>query len=261
MFYSVDVLRALRLGDGLSARRDCWRGKGGTRVDRSVCNKAQAVKTSEDYCERKPDLPSLGIQRFCIIGCRSLGSLQSFLQHVPPGPVPCVIPSWVSSGCSVMGGCSGWWRASCILLFSDTRGFVCFLIFILLYYFKIFMYLAVLCLGCIMQYLSLWHALCFREQEPVPGILRWEHSLFSCWTTSCCCSVMMDSLQPQTVAHQAPLSMGFSRQEYWSGLPCPPPRDLPSPGIEPPSLMSPLLRGDSLPLIHQGSPLNHQRSP
>ena len=35
-----------------------------------------------------------------------------------------------------------------------------------------------------------------------------------------------------TVAHQAPLSMGFSRQEYWSGLPCPPPGDLPNPGIE-----------------------------
>ena len=36
-----------------------------------------------------------------------------------------------------------------------------------------------------------------------------------------------------TAAHQAPLSMGFSRQEYWSGLPCPPPEDLPDPGIEP----------------------------
>ena len=35
------------------------------------------------------------------------------------------------------------------------------------------------------------------------------------------------------VAHQAPLSMGFSRQDYWSGLPCPPPGDLPNPGIRP----------------------------
>ena len=41
-----------------------------------------------------------------------------------------------------------------------------------------------------------------------------------------------------TVAHQAPLSMGFSRQEYWSGLPCPPPGDLPDPGIKPISLAS-----------------------
>ena len=40
------------------------------------------------------------------------------------------------------------------------------------------------------------------------------------------------------VAHQAPLSMGFPRQEYWSGLPCLPPGDLPNPGIEPSSLMS-----------------------
>ena len=45
------------------------------------------------------------------------------------------------------------------------------------------------------------------------------------------------------VALQAPLSMGFSRQEYWNGLPCPPPGDLPHPGIEPVSLMSPELAG------------------
>ena len=48
---------------------------------------------------------------------------------------------------------------------------------------------------------------------------------------------------PWTVAHQAPLSMGFSRQEYWSGLPCPPPGDLPNPGIESESLIAPALTG------------------
>ena len=42
-----------------------------------------------------------------------------------------------------------------------------------------------------------------------------------------------------TVAHQAPLSMGFSRQEYWSILPCPPPEDLPDPRFKPMSLVSP----------------------
>ena len=47
---------------------------------------------------------------------------------------------------------------------------------------------------------------------------------------------------PLTVAHQAPLSMGFSRQEYWSGLPCPSLGDLPDPGIESASL-SPALAG------------------
>ena len=48
---------------------------------------------------------------------------------------------------------------------------------------------------------------------------------------------------PWTVACWAPLSMGFSRQESWSGLPCPPPGDLPNPGIEPTSFMSPALAG------------------
>ena len=46
-----------------------------------------------------------------------------------------------------------------------------------------------------------------------------------------------------TVTHQAPLLMGFSRQESWSRLPCPPPGDLPNPGIKPVSLMSPELAG------------------
>ena len=46
-----------------------------------------------------------------------------------------------------------------------------------------------------------------------------------------------------TASHQAPLSMGFSRQEHWSGLPCLPPGDLPDPGIEPMSLMSLALAG------------------
>ena len=45
------------------------------------------------------------------------------------------------------------------------------------------------------------------------------------------------------VAHQAHLSMEFSRQEYWSGLPCPPPGDLPDPGFEPASHSSPALGG------------------
>ena len=48
---------------------------------------------------------------------------------------------------------------------------------------------------------------------------------------------------PRTVAHQAPLSVGFSRQDYWSGLPVPSPGDLPYPGIEHASLMSPALAG------------------
>ena len=54
-----------------------------------------------------------------------------------------------------------------------------------------------------------------------------------------------------TVARQAPLSMGFSRQDLWSGLPFPPPGDLLDPGIQP---GSPALQVDSLLLSHRGSP-------
>ena len=61
-----------------------------------------------------------------------------------------------------------------------------------------------------------------------------------------CSSQVQLFVTPWTVAHQAPLSMGFSRQEYWSGLPCPPPGDLPSPGIKPISLASPASKADSL---------------
>ena len=56
---------------------------------------------------------------------------------------------------------------------------------------------------------------------------------------------------PWTVACQAPLSMGLSRQEYWSGLPFPSPGGLPNPGIEP---GSPVLLADSLPTEPPGKP-------
>ena len=51
-------------------------------------------------------------------------------------------------------------------------------------------------------------------------------------------SAVSDFITPQTVVCQAPLSMGFSRQEYWSGLPFPPPGDLPDPGVDPVALTS-----------------------
>ena len=58
---------------------------------------------------------------------------------------------------------------------------------------------------------------------------------------------------PWAVARQAPLTMEFSRQEYWSGLPFPSPGDLPKPGVKP---TSPALQADSLTQNHQGSPWN-----
>ena len=63
---------------------------------------------------------------------------------------------------------------------------------------------------------------------------------------------MSDSFcDPRTVACQTLLSMGFPRQEYWSGLPFRSPGDLPNSGMDP---TSPALQADSLPLSHQGSP-------
>ena len=58
-----------------------------------------------------------------------------------------------------------------------------------------------------------------------------------------CAQLCLTFCDPMTVAHQGPLSMGFSRQEYWSGLLFPPPGDLLDPGIEPESLVSPALSG------------------
>ena len=62
-----------------------------------------------------------------------------------------------------------------------------------------------------------------------------------------------------TVASQAPLSTGFFRQEYWNRLSCPPPGDLPNPGMEPASSEAPALQADSLLLSHQGSPEIYMR--
>ena len=63
--------------------------------------------------------------------------------------------------------------------------------------------------------------------------------------------VMSDSVSPQTVAHQAPLPMGFPRQEYWSGLSFASPGDLPDPGIEP---ASPELAGRFFTIEPPGKP-------
>ena len=95
---------------------------------------------------------------------------------------------------------------------------------------------------------------------------RWQPSRFPCpWDSpgkstgvGCHCLLWWKSLSwvwffatPWTVALQAPLSTGFSRQEYWSGLPFPSPGDLPDPGIKPKSCT---LQADSLTVSHQGSP-------
>ena len=65
-------------------------------------------------------------------------------------------------------------------------------------------------------------------------------------------SVVSNSLDVRDRLCQAPLSMGFSRQEYWNGLPCPPPGDLPNPGMEP---WSPTLQEGSSPSEPPGKPI------
>ena len=64
-----------------------------------------------------------------------------------------------------------------------------------------------------------------------------------------------------TVAYHAPLSMGFFRQEYWSGLSCSPPGNLPNPGIKPTAPGFPALQVGSLLLSHRGSPILSSESP
>ena len=64
-----------------------------------------------------------------------------------------------------------------------------------------------------------------------------------CMRVLSCFSRVQLFMNPWTAACQAPLSMEFSRQGYWSGLPCSPPGDLPNPGIKPASLTSPVLAG------------------
>ena len=78
--------------------------------------------------------------------------------------------------------------------------------------------------------------------------------LFCCCLVSRSCPTLCDSVD---CSCQAPLFMGFSSQEYWSGLPFPLPEDLPDPGIEPMSPAAPALQADSLPLSHQGSPFTY----
>ena len=71
---------------------------------------------------------------------------------------------------------------------------------------------------------------------------------------------------PWTVVHQTPLSMGFFRQEYWSGSPCPPPGDFPDPAIEPVSPTSPTLQvvfttePPGKALINRGKKINEKKS-
>ena len=81
--------------------------------------------------------------------------------------------------------------------------------------------------------------------QPSYCVLTWLKDswplVYACMLSHFCCVQLFAN--PWTIARQAPLSMGFSRQGHWSGLPCPPPGNLPNPGTEPVSLLSPVLAG------------------
>ena len=97
-------------------------------------------------------------------------------------------------------------------------------------------------------------------------MLNFPEFVLPCRACAAACLVVSDSLlllpllscfshvqlcaTPKTAAHQAPLSLGFSRQEHWSGLPCPAPGDLPDPGFKPAPLASLHWQADFLPLCH-----------
>ena len=91
------------------------------------------------------------------------------------------------------------------------------------------------------------------ETEEFPRIGDFSLLAWVCMRT-CMLSRVRLFVTAWTVALQAPLSVGFSRQEYWSGLPFPPPRALPDPGMEPGSPVFPALTGGSFPTVPSGKP-------
>ena len=88
--------------------------------------------------------------------------------------------------------------------------------------------------------------------------MRISHQIMAVKSESVRCSVVSVFVTPWTVACQAPLSMEFSRQEYWSGLSLPFPGDLPDPGTEP---RSPALQADSLITKLRGNPFSYNTCP
>ena len=99
-----------------------------------------------------------------------------------------------------------------------------------------------------------WERSTFKAVHCHPAYLTYMQSVCMCVCVCVCVCVLLSCVRlfvtPWTAAHQAPLSIEFSRQEYWNGLPYPSPGDHPDPGIKP---GSPALQADSLSLSHQGS--------
>ena len=97
---------------------------------------------------------------------------------------------------------------------------------------------------------------CFRSNKKILAVLKKAknkpvYTVFACAKSLQSCPTLCDSMD---IAHQAPLSMGFSRQEYWSRLQCPSPGDLPVLGIDSRLLHLLLWQASSLPLMPPGKP-------
>ena len=97
----------------------------------------------------------------------------------------------------------------------------------------------------------------YVDNTPIKLIFKLLAGHPRCYINAVCCAQSLSPVRlcdtPWTIAHQAPLSRGFSRQEYCSGLPFPPPGDLPNPRIKP---RSPALQADPLPSEPPGKPIN-----
>ena len=106
--------------------------------------------------------------------------------------------------------------------------------------------------GCVpfVWWLLLIRTLCPSSLQPTDcwPLLR------LCAALSCFSRVQLFAT-PWTTTRQAPLFMGFSQQQYWSGVPCPPPEDLPNPGIKSSTLASPALQVNSFTTEPPGKPL------
>ena len=102
---------------------------------------------------------------------------------------------------------------------------------------------------CVLEKLLLalsWRMFFMEQHSGIPG----NPSLHASCHAQSCLTLQPHGLLPAKIL----LSFGFVRQEYWSGLPIPPPGDLPSPGIQHVFPMSPVLQVDALRLSHHGSP-------
>ena len=138
-------------------------------------------------------------------------------------------------------------RSKCMLIMKSKRKRTLSLIFfhsfwnyLLLYIFQVKVEEYCITILRLVTITNIWPQVKYKYTVLIQGIMHYS-------SISVCVShwVMSDWLfvTPWSVAHQAPLSMGFFKQEYWSGFPCPPSEEIPNPGIEPETLTSPALAG------------------